>query len=78
VPWVLRDGANVAWNLTLGNYEEDYPALHPGSGVTVVGALNTAVITAVAAPVPEPATVGLMLAGLAGIGTLVRARRKAS
>jgi len=73
-PWVLRDISNVAWNLTIGNYEEDYPALHPGSGVTVVGPLNTAVITAV----PEPATAGLMLAGLAGIGTLVRARRKAS
>jgi hypothetical protein len=29
-PWVLRDAANVAWNLTLGNYEEDYPALAPG------------------------------------------------
>ena len=70
VPWVLRDAANVAWNLTLGNYEEDYPALHPGSGVTVVGPLNTAVITAV----PEPATLGLMLAGLAGVGTMVRRR----
>jgi hypothetical protein len=69
---VLRDSSNVAWNLTLGNYEEDYPALHPGSGVTVVGPLNTAVITARC--VPEPATVGLMLAGLAGIGTRVRAR----
>jgi len=70
-PWVLRDSANAAWNLTLGNYEEDYPALHPGSAATTVGALNTAVITAV----PEPATVGLMLAGLAGVGAMVRARR---
>jgi len=70
VPWVLRDTANVAWNLTLGNYEEDYPALHPGSAATTVGPLNTAVITAV----PEPATLGLMLAGLAGVGTMVRRR----
>jgi hypothetical protein len=73
-PWVLRDSANAAWNLTLGNYDEDYPALHPGSGVTVVGPLNTAVITAV----PEPATVALMLAGLAGVGTMARARRRKS
>ena len=69
-PWVLRDASNVAWNLTLGNYEEDYPVAHtPGA---TVGPLNTAVIAAV----PEPATVGLMLAGLAGIGTMVRGRRK--
>jgi len=69
-PWVLRDASNVAWNLTLGNYEEDYPVAHtPGA---TVGPLNTAVIAAV----PEPATVGLMLAGLAGIGTMVRGRRR--
>jgi hypothetical protein len=72
VPWVLRDGSNAAWALTLGNYEEDYPALHPGSAAATVGLLNTAVITAV----PEPATMGLMLAGLAGMGALVRARRR--
>jgi hypothetical protein len=71
-PWVLHDSANVAWNLTLGNYEEDYPALHPGSAATAVGALNSAVIAAV----PEPTTLGLILAGLAGVGTMVRARRK--
>jgi hypothetical protein len=70
-PRVLRDGSNVAWNLTLGNYEEDYPSAHiPGA---MVGARNTAVITAV----PEPATVALMLAGLAGVGATVRARRPA-
>ena len=73
-PWVLRDSSGGVWNLTLGNYEEDYPALHPGSAATVVGPLNTAVIIAV----PEPATVALMLAGLAGVGTLVRTRRKPS
>jgi len=73
-PWVLRDSSGGVWNLTLGNYEEDYPALHPGSAAIVVGPLNTAVITAV----PEPATVALMLAGLAGVGTLVRTRRKPS
>jgi PEP-CTERM motif-containing protein len=73
-PWVLRDSSNTAWNLTLGNYLEDYPALHPGSGTTTVGPLNTAVIAAV----PEPATVGLLLAGLAGMGARVRARRTTS
>ena len=72
VPWVLRDSSNAAWNLTLGNYEEDYPALHPGSNNTVVGPLNTAVIAAV----PEPETVTLMLAGLAGLGVMVRAKRR--
>lgn len=73
-PWVLHDGSNVAWNLTLGNYEEDYPALHPGSNVTVVGPLNVASITAV----PEPASVALTLAGLAGVGAAVRAKRRSS
>jgi len=72
VPWVLRDNSNAAWNLTLGNYEEDYPALHPGSNATSVGPLNTAVIAAV----PEPETVTLMLAGLAGLGAVVRAKRR--
>jgi len=69
---VLRDNSNVAWNLTLGNYEEDYPALHPGSNATAVGPLNTAVIAAV----PEPETMTLMLAGLAGLGAVVRAKRR--
>jgi hypothetical protein len=72
-PWVLRDAANVAWSLTLGNYEEDYPALHPGSAATAVGPLNTAVLVSA---VPEPATVGLMLAGLAGMGAVVRRGRR--
>ncbi|HSC64121.1 MAG TPA: PEP-CTERM sorting domain-containing protein [Caldimonas sp.] len=71
-PWVLHDSSNVAWNLTLGNYIEDYPSLHPGSGATTVGALNTAAILAV----PEPATIGLLLAGLAGVGARTRAQRR--
>ena len=69
-PWVLRDAANAVWSLTLGNYEEDYPTAHtPGA---TVGPLNTAVIAAV----PEPATLGLMLAGLAGMGAVTRGRRR--
>jgi len=69
-PWVLRDAANAVWSLTLGNYEEDYPTAHtPGA---TVGPLNTAVIAAV----PEPAALGLMLAGLAGMGAVTRGRRR--
>jgi len=37
-----------------------------------VGPLNTAVIAAV----PEPETMTLMLAGLAGLGAMVRAKRR--
>ena len=68
-PWVLHDSSNLAWNLTLGNYLEDYPVAHsPGA---LVGPVNTAQILAV--PVPEPATYGLMLVGIA---VLVWGRRK--
>jgi len=70
-PWLLHDPSNVAWNLFIGNYEEDYPALHEGSRSEVVGALNTAAIVAV----PEPATVLLMLGGLAGVGARLRRRK---
>ena len=77
-PWVLRDANNVAFDLLLGNYEEDYPALHPGSGSTVVGPLNTAAITAAPRAVPEPATLGLVLVGLAGIVALGRGTRRSA
>jgi hypothetical protein len=60
-PLVLRDASNTTWNLTLGNYEVDYPA-QP---------INEAQIIAVA----EPSTYGLMLAGLGGIVWVVRRRR---
>ena len=69
-PWLLHDPSNASWNLLLGNYEEDYPALHEGSRSEFVGALNTAVIVAV----PEPETVALMLAGLAVVGARLRRR----
>ncbi len=61
-PWVLHDSSNAAWNLVLGNYEEDYPVAHT-VGATV-GPLNTAVLSAV----PEPASLALLLAGLCGLG----------
>jgi hypothetical protein len=67
-PWVLHDNADVAWNLSLGNYAEDYPVAHtPGAAV---GPLNTAQIIAV----PEPSTQGLMLAGVFGLAWASRRR----
>jgi len=69
-PLVLHDAGNVAWNLTLGNFEEDYPDAHtPGAPV---GPLNTAQITAV----PEPSTYALMLPGITGLAWAVRRRQR--
>ena len=76
IPWVLHDPTNALWNLTLGNYEEDYPALHPGSGSTAVGPLNIAAINAVNAAVPEPSTWAMMILGFSGVGFMAY-RRKA-
>ena len=61
-PLVLRDASQASWNLTLGNYELDPPDQ----------ALNSARIVAV----PEPATFGLMLAGLGGLMLATRSRRR--
>jgi hypothetical protein len=73
-PFVLRDSNNVAWNLTLGNYAEDYPIAHTADAT--VGALNSAQIVAGApVPVPEPATGAVMLAGFAGLALFKRIRR---
>ena len=69
-PLVLHDAGNVAWNLTLGNFEVDYPVAHtPGAEI---GPLNTAQIVAV----PEPSTYALMLAGLAGLAWVARRRSR--
>lgn len=65
-PLVLRDAGNVAWNLTLSNFEVDYPVAHlPGAEI---GPLNTAQIVAV----PEPSAYWLMLAGLTVLPWTVR------
>lgn len=61
-PVVLRDAGNVAWNLTLAFYSQDYPQ----------EGLNTAVLSAV----PEPSTYALMLAGLGALGGVARQRRR--
>lgn len=68
-PWVLHDSSNVAYNLMLGNYSEDYPVAHtPGA---MVGPLNTAKILAASTPpptpVPKPSSYSLLLVGLLGL-----------
>lgn len=67
-PWELRDSSNAAWNLLLGNFEEDYPVAHSPGATT--GPLNAARLSAVVAPptqVPEPPTLALVLLALAGL-----------
>jgi len=69
-PLVLRDAGNMAWNLTLGNFEIDYPVAHStGAGV---GPLDTAQIVAV----PEPSTYGMMLGGLTVLAWATRRRNR--
>lgn len=61
-PWVLYDSSGAAWNLTLANFEADYPVAHtPGAPLT---ALDTAQITAV----PEPGSAALVLTSLLALG----------
>jgi hypothetical protein len=68
-PLVLHDANDVTWNLTLGNFEVDYPVAHT-EGASV-GPLNTAQIVAV----PEASTYALMLGGLAGMALVIRRRQ---
>jgi len=66
----LARPSNALWNLTLRNYEEDYPIAHaPGD---TVGPLNTAAINAA---VPEPSTWTMMILGFAGVGFIAYRRR---
>ena len=67
-PWLLYDNSHSAYLLTLGSFEVDYPVAHsPGAGTT---GLETAQLLAV----PEPASLGLALAGLCGLGVAIRRR----
>jgi len=69
-PLVLHDTSNNAFNLTLGNYDEDYPVLHAPSNI--VGPLNSAELVAV----PEPGTLALAGISLAGIFGFARRQCK--
>ena len=69
-PIVLRDSSNNAYALTLGNFEQDYPALHDPTSSTSVGPLNEAALIAT----PEPATWALAVAGVALIASVARKR----
>jgi hypothetical protein len=68
-PLVLHNGGQ-AFNLTLGNFEEDYPVVHDPNSGNILGPLNTAQLVAV----PEPATCGLALLALAACGLIRRKR----
>ncbi len=69
-PLVLHDSANNAFNLTLGNYDEDYPVIHDPASPNILGPLNSAELIAV----PEPGTCAL--AGLALFALIGFARRR--
>jgi hypothetical protein len=69
-PFVLHDGMGGNFNLTLGNYEEDYPILHDPTIPRLIGPLNTAQLIAT----PEPATFGLAALALAACGLFWRKR----
>jgi hypothetical protein len=72
--------------LQTGNGASNFYSINLGTGMaTLVGGFNLRgnvnviglTASGLAADVPEPATVGLMLAGLFGVGTFARKRRNA-
>ena len=70
-PLVLHDAANDAFDLTLGNYEEDYPTVHDPTSPNIPGPLNSAELVAT----PEPGTCALAGLSLAALVGFVRRRR---
>lgn len=70
-PLVLHDKSNVVFDLTLGNYDEDYPVVHDPTVPNMVGPLNSAELVAV----PEPGTWALAGVSLAALLGFLRRRR---
>jgi hypothetical protein len=69
-PFVLHDSANQTWALTLGNYDEVYPA-GPDAGLEgIPGPLNQAQLVAT----PEPGTLGVVGVALAAVLGFARRR----
>lgn len=71
-PFVLHNSAGQTWALTLGNYEEAYPAgADAGAPGRLAGPLNQAQLVAV----PEPGTFAIAGAAVALLFGLARRRR---
>lgn len=70
-PFVLHDGTNQTWLLTLGNYEEIFPGGADVGMAGIPGPLNQVQLVAT----PEPGTLGAVGAALALALGLARRRR---
>jgi hypothetical protein len=70
-PFVLHDGANQTWALTLGNYEEANPDGPDAGSGRMPGPLNGAQLVAT----PEPGTLGIVGAALTVVFGFARRRR---
>ena len=70
-PLVLHDSAGGVFDLTLGNYDEDYPVIHDPSSPNLLGPLNSAELV----PTPEPGTCTLAGLSLASLMAFARRRR---
>lgn len=68
---MLHDSADQVFDLTLGNYNEDYPVIHDPSSPNILGPLNSAELVAT----PEPGTCALAGLSLAALVGFVRRRR---
>ena len=71
-PFVLHDTANQIWALTLGNFQEVYPAGEDAGMGGLAGPLNQAQLVAI----PEPGTLGAVGATLAVAFGVIRRRRR--